>query len=168
LGHLRRAGEGAAGSDAGGIAGLIAPLLDDELRDALEADFQQTYHLPLSPGRTYTWRRFGVLVRGLSHDSRFARAVSARHPAPDDGGRADTAAWSLSERLLALAIDHLAIANWQRGGGKSKLSLPFGDADGDGDAPTRRKPRIDLPQDQIRARLAARGPVAEKEEADGW
>lgn len=166
MGRVRRAHQGAAGRDAGGIAGLAAPLFDDELRDALEADFQQTYHLPLSPGRAYTWRRFGALVRGLPHDTRFARAVTARLPAPDGGGKADMASWSLTERLLALAVDHLAIANWQRGGGRSKLSLPFGDDGGDGGS-TRSKPRIEMSQDQILARLAARGPAAQKEEPDG-
>ena len=33
--------------------------------------------------------------------------------------------WTLTDHLLAVVADQLAIANWQRGGGKSKRPKPI-------------------------------------------
>jgi hypothetical protein len=59
-----------------------------------------------------TWRRFGVLVRGLPGTSNTKRALS----------NGDTV-WGATEHLLAVLIDVCQIANWQRGGDK-KIPKP--------------------------------------------
>lgn len=51
-----------------------------------------------------TWRELGVYIRGLPPTSRLRVAMA--------GG---TPQWTLSEHLLAGAVDLLAAANWQRG-----------------------------------------------------
>ncbi|KRV49700.1 hypothetical protein AQ490_18490 [Wenjunlia vitaminophila] len=50
---------------------------------------------------TLTTRRLAVLVRHLPPESAFARA--------HEGERAE---WTLTDHLLAAAVDHLAIGNW--------------------------------------------------------
>lgn len=63
-----------------------------------------------------SWRRLGVLVRHLPHDSAIARAVH--------GEQAD---WGPVEHLLAGVIDRLEVANWQRanhGAKKAAQSKP--------------------------------------------
>lgn len=110
------------------------------------------YGLPLSPGRAYTWRRFGVLMRGLGADSRFHKAL--RELNPGDGGDIDTSQWDRTDQILAVIADLLVAANWQRGGGGGKPELLF-----NRDKPKRSvpKPRLLLSQDEIRRRLSAKG-----------
>lgn len=50
-----------------------------------------------------TWRRLGVLIRHLPKDSATVRSVAG-----------DAADWTTGDYLLAVAVDHLAVANWQR------------------------------------------------------
>ena len=61
-----------------------------------------------------TYRRLRVLLENAPRDSAFVRSV---------GGAA--AVWSLTDHLLALAIDTLTLANWQRGGSKGKRPEPL-------------------------------------------
>jgi len=53
------------------------------------------------------------LVRFLPPDSALSRV---RDPAP---------LWSPESYILAIVVDHLALANWQRGGGKGKKPKPL-------------------------------------------
>lgn len=55
-----------------------------------------------------------MLLKNSPKDSAFVRSVSG-----DDSG------WSVTDHLLALVVDHLAIAQWQRGGGKGPLPKPL-------------------------------------------
>lgn len=59
------------------------------------------------------WR----LIQHLPDDARFYAAVAEDSP---DAARAapDVATWPRTDRLLASVVDELAIANWQRAGGK--------------------------------------------------
>lgn len=54
-----------------------------------------------------------MIIRHQPATSALTRALN-----PDDYG------WNLPEQLLALGVDQLAIANWQRAGGK-KSKLPY-------------------------------------------
>lgn len=105
---------GPPGRDAGGIRGLVGLLT--EHGGAIEADLQQFYGVTLSDltvGRL-TWRRLGVLVRQLPTESRVLAIMS----------RGTSAEWPVSDHLLALILDALHGANWQRGGGKSARPRP--------------------------------------------
>lgn len=111
----------------------MAVLKDKDLCEAIEADFARYYRLPISPGRRYTWRRFGVLMRGLPPESLFARTMARRLP---DTGQPDMSSWPLAERLLGTIAEILLAANWQRGGGKGPRPQLFGSG-----KPTLRKHR---------------------------
>jgi hypothetical protein len=82
----------------------------------IEADFQQYYRLDiaelytggLSPARAFR------LVTMLPAESRFARAAA--------GPRGE---WRINDYLLAAVVDTLAVANWQRGGGKGRRPKPL-------------------------------------------
>lgn len=99
-----------------GLVGLL-----QQHGDAIEADFQQFYGTnlwrDLGTGRL-RWPRLQRLVTGLPDDSRFVRRLSGS--APGRRGTPDIGDWPRQERLLASIIDELAIANWQRSGGKGK------------------------------------------------
>lgn len=66
-----------------------------------------------------TFRRFGVLVEQLPPEARTLRAMTKDAPKKMDGD-AKVDEWPLEAQLLALIHDTLAVANWQRGGGKGK------------------------------------------------
>lgn len=81
-----------------------------EYAEPLEADFQHFYQLDLSglwrgehPPRWYAVR---------------ARWLPAGAATWDEAG--DDRAWDAGAHLTALAVDHLAAGNWQRGGDKSR------------------------------------------------
>lgn len=131
------------------------------MSEAIEADFQQVYGLPLRPGRAYTWRRFGVLLRGLDQDSRFARVMRTLQPSSGSGsGPVYVGDWSRVEQLLAQIADLLHGANWQRAGGKTALKqiFTFTAPSSSGRRPSGRKT---LSDEQVRERLALRGPRSE-------
>jgi hypothetical protein len=56
-------------------------------------------------GGALSYRRLRVILANSAPDSAYARSIGG------DG-------WTLSDQLLGIAIDVLAAANWQRGGGK--------------------------------------------------
>jgi hypothetical protein len=60
-----------------------------------------------------TWRELGVLVRGLPPTSRLRAAMAGGQPQ-----------WSMSDYLLAGAVDALVAANWQRANSGSKSPSP--------------------------------------------
>lgn len=64
--------------------------------------------------RDLTYRRLGVLLSHSKPGSAFLRSL---------GGEA--AEWTLTDHLLAVTIDVLNAANWQRGGGKGKRPRPI-------------------------------------------
>ena len=103
------------GRHRGGIRGLVELLT--EHGEAIEADLQQFYGVALSDltvGRL-TWRRLGVLVRQLPAESRVVATLN----------RGSSGEWPMSDHLLALILDALHAANWQRGGGKSSRPRPI-------------------------------------------
>jgi hypothetical protein len=118
------------------------------------------YGLPLQPGRAYTWRRFGVLLRGLDHDSRFARTLADLSPdLPTSSGPVDISGWSRTDQLLANIADQLQGANWQRSGGKSPYKPQFQMKPKRSSAPK----STTLTDAQIRERLARRGPQGQEQ-----
>jgi hypothetical protein len=94
---------GVPGRHAGGIAGLVAFLR--QYGAAVEADLQHHYGLALTdlPAGRLTWRRLKVLIDGLPRDSEMSRRVNG-----------EAADWSTADHLLAITVDALQIANWQR------------------------------------------------------
>lgn len=132
----------AAGFDAGGIGSLVALLQEEGYGEAIEADFQETYGLPLAPGILYTWRRFRVLVRGLQEGSRFVRLAAKNTPKGD----VDTSEWGRTDQLLAIVADLLVVSNWQRTGSKEEPSFLFLR---DKDAPV----KVAVPDEDVRERL---------------
>lgn len=137
------------------MIGLVASL--QAHGDDLEADFQETYGLrlwrELAHGR---FARVHRLTLRLPDSSRWVSAVSAAAP-PSSAGPVDISGWPRTDRLIATVIDELAIANWQRGGGKAKKPELL--------TATRKKRRdkVDLArfsQRDIRAYLSKVGPQA--------
>lgn len=63
--------------------------------------------------RLLTWRDLLVIVRNLPPTSSLSRAING-----------EAADWGVTEHLLALIADHLAGANWQRGGGQGMQPRP--------------------------------------------
>lgn len=106
---------GAPGTEAGGIAGLIAFLRRHGR--AAEADLKRYYDVRLSDlavGRL-TWRQLSVYLAGLPRESATAREVGG----PD-------LEWGLTEHLLAFVGDGIQIGNWQRAARKgSKPPKPI-------------------------------------------
>lgn len=105
------------------------------------------------PNSGLSWRRFGVLVEGLPEGSAFVAALVAQRdaePAPEGEGEGmDQSKWSLTEQLLGIMVDVLAVANWQRGGGKSKRPTQLMGED----KPRRseaEKPKPAMSQDEVR------------------
>jgi hypothetical protein len=94
----------------GGIRGLVE--LHQEHGEVIEADFAR-YYQGADP-EAVTLRRYGVLVRGLL---KMPRSLLHLELANDD--------WSLTDHLLAVVHDQLAIANWQRTGKKSGRPKPI-------------------------------------------
>ena len=75
-----------------------------------------------------SWRRYAVLLRQLGPTSRYGKAVIAAAPEELDTPtttKLDCSKWPLPEQLLAMMIDHLAIANWQRTGKSSNKPKPM-------------------------------------------
>jgi hypothetical protein len=60
------------------------------------------------------WRRLRSVLTYLPSTSALARAVHG-----------ETAEWTVTEHLLAAAVDALHAANWQRGGGKQQKPKPI-------------------------------------------
>jgi hypothetical protein len=79
--------------------------------EAIEADLQRFYGLPLSDlfNGSLTPRRLAVLIRNLPNESATARDFHG-----------EVLDWGQTEHLLALIADLLAEANWQRQGDKAK------------------------------------------------
>lgn len=90
-----------------------------------------------------------MLVRQLPAESATYRAL---------GG--PEASWTLSEHLLAMAVDVLRAANWQRGGKGARpkpLPRPGSDAEVDGVGDHRYRPRTSARNaEEFREWLAAR------------
>jgi hypothetical protein len=84
--------------------------------EAIEADFQRYYGVPVSGvfAGAMTWRRFKVLLGQLPAESATVRAAAG-----------DAAAWTLTEHLLAGILDAEHAALWQRSGGKSHRPRPI-------------------------------------------
>lgn len=102
------------GRHTGGIIALLRFL--EIYGSAVEADFQRYYHIYLGDLFTgkLTWRRFRELLSELPLGSQTNVAVEG--PA---------AYWGLTDELLAIVANILAIANWQRGGGKGRKPEPI-------------------------------------------
>ncbi|WAP59827.1 hypothetical protein [Streptomyces sp. S465] len=75
----------------------------EEHAEALEADLLRYYGVDLLDWHReeLSSRRLAVLVRHLPPDSAFVRSREG-----------EAAEWTLTDHLLAAAVDHLAIANW--------------------------------------------------------
>ncbi len=75
----------------------------DEHAEALEADLLRYYGIDLLDWHreTLSARRLAALVKHLPHDSALNRELHG-----------EAAEWSVSDHLLAAAVDHLAAANW--------------------------------------------------------
>ncbi len=97
----------------GGILGLCGLL--DEHREAIDYDLL-TLGLDLNRLGTsqLDWCRFRAILTYLPPTSAFARSMHGQR-----------ATWSSTEYLLAAAVDALAAANWQRGGGKGRKPKPI-------------------------------------------
>lgn len=95
------------------MMGLIDFL--EEHGESIEADLQRYYNVRLSDVFTgkLSWRRLHVLVSQLPYDSQTSLSVN--------GGEI---LWKHNEELLAAIVDILAVANWQRGGGKGQRPKP--------------------------------------------
>ena len=61
-----------------------------------------------------TYRRLRVVLEYAPRESAYVREI---------GG--ETVEWSSTEHLLALVCDELAVANWQRSGGKGRYPKPL-------------------------------------------
>ncbi len=61
-----------------------------------------------------TWRELSAYVKHLPQDSALGRELYG-----------EAADWTTDTHMLAYAIDLLAGANWQRGGGKARRPKPF-------------------------------------------
>lgn len=80
----------------------------------MEADFQSVYGLDLSGlwRGDFTFRRAAALAAHLPNGSAVWRVLNV------------DAAWDTNEYLLALTVDALNGANWQRGGGGGTQPKP--------------------------------------------
>lgn len=127
---------GGVACDAGGILGLLA--LITEQREAVEYECIRLGHrLRDYPSPQHTWRDLWVIVRMAPADSPLARHM---HPVET--------AWTASDYLMALAVDALNAANWQRGGkGQRPKPIPR-----PGETSSQRigKP---IPLDELKAKL---------------
>lgn len=105
---------GPFGDAAGGIAGLGQLIRDHGA--AAEASLRAVYGVQLGDlftGRL-TCRQLIVYLRHLPADSALGIALHG-----------DAARWGVGEHLLAMAVDVLVGANWQRGGGKGQKPKPI-------------------------------------------
>lgn len=92
------------GGDPGGIDGLCREL--DSHGEAIEYDLIALgLRLDNLGTPALSWRDLKVILANSAPRSAYARAVA--------GGDAE---WTLTDHLLALTIDTLAMANWQRQG----------------------------------------------------
>lgn len=75
----------------------------DEHAEALEADLLRYYGIDLLDWHreTLSARRLALLVKHLPRESALNRELHG-----------EAAEWSVSDHLLAAAVDHLAAANW--------------------------------------------------------
>lgn len=103
MGDAQRHHRGAHRVDRGGIAGLVAFLR--EHGGAVEADLLRFYRADIRDlgSRRLSWRRLAVLIGNLPADSSLLRSMGH---------------WTPSETLLSHIENRVAVANWQRGGGK--------------------------------------------------
>src|SRR5690606_16392944 len=87
-----------------GICGLLELL--DEHGEAVEADLLRYYGVDILDlgHRRLTWGRLRRLLERLPRESNLVRETVG-----------ERAAWGDSEHLLAMAVDMLHVANWQRG-----------------------------------------------------
>lgn len=95
------------GRRVGGIFGLVDLL--EEHGEAIEADLLRYYQVDVADlfSGDLSPRRVLALIRHLPRDAATKREVAG-----------DVTAWGETEHLLALAIDTLNVANWQRAGDK--------------------------------------------------
>jgi hypothetical protein len=121
--------------DRGGILGLYGLLR--EHGEAIEADLQRYYTLPLSAlgTRALTWRRLGVLLRQLPAESALHRGVAGP-------------SWDVDTQLLAVTANRLGILAWQGAGSKGKPPEPI-------KPPETKRPRSLVSVPEMRRRLAA-------------
>lgn len=105
---------GALRPQAGGISGLHA--LIAEHGEAIEWDLSHYHRRTLGDlftGRL-TWRLLRCYLSHLPRESALARKLIG-----------EDALWGLNEQLLAMTIDVLRQANYQRGGGKGSKPKPL-------------------------------------------
>ena len=127
---------------AGGIAGLHALLA--EHGEAIEWDLSHYHHRSLRDLFTggLTWRELRSLLSHLPRESALARELLG----PD-------AMWGLSEQLLAMTLDQLRNANWQRGGCKGPRPKPIPRPGTTRTSEPVRHGRTDRDPDEVRAYL---------------
>ncbi len=99
------------GCNAGGIRGLLD--LIREHREAIRYDLFTLGRSLDGLGVDYSWADFAAFIRHLPADSQLSIEVNGAPP------------WSNTEVLLALTVDTLRGANWQRGGGKGPKPKPI-------------------------------------------
>lgn len=127
---------------AGGIAGLHA--LIAEHGEAIEWDLSHYHHHSLADlfnGRLHWWQ----LRSYLSHLPRES-ALAQKLLGPD-------ASWGLTEQLLAMTVDRLREANYQRGGGKGPKPKPIPRPGTTKTSEPVRHGRTDRDPDEVRAYL---------------
>lgn len=107
---------------------------------AIDADLLRVYGIDLMTDLgtpRLDWRRLGELVDHLPRDSALNRSRFGD----------SVIDWTTETELLAAAVDRLAAANYQRGGGKGSKPKPV-------KRPEYRKPRTAAQTDRIKKRLA--------------
>lgn len=158
---------GARGSQAGGIRGLLE--LIRKHGEALDASLRHEYPgVRLSQVFTgdLTLREMRSLVAHLPHDGHALWRKLRDTPGPKPQAKAPPDSWWTPERdLMASLIDLVALNVWmksedgRKGRNKPKPIERPGVSNG------RRMGKTSLPQSQVRALLAARGP--RREDGDG-
>lgn len=151
---------GARDAQAGGIGGLLE--LIRQHGEAIDADLRHFYPghrlADVTSGRL-TLRELRTLLRGLPHDGT-ALWRSTRDAAGRTGGaKPPPDSWWTPERdLLATLIDQQALLLWMQSEDGHKNRNRPKPIERPGVRRGRRMGKTSLPQAQVRALLAARGP----------
>jgi hypothetical protein len=124
----------------GGILGLLS--LIREHSEAVEYEcIKVGVRLRDCPSPRFNWRDLWVVVTSAPRDSRLAREIDPH-----------ATEWTPEAHLLAMAVDALHGANWQRSGGKGRkpkrLPRP-------GEVSTAQAIGKSMPLDELKARLDA-------------
>jgi len=109
----------------------------------------------------FGYRRLGVLIEGLPTHSRLKSKWAADAPRNPVSDEDEEAMWRLEHHLLAQVIDHLAAANWQRGGkGARPKPVPRPGVKSGKENVIKKRPKLTV--DQKRRVLAAIAPPGSK------